>query len=128
MIRQPGLHCLLSVPAPDAGEQYLNVGPGHPFPQKPSLLLHCKANQCPHLTHLLVYFLWHWTLDLGLWTVDFHLTPARRSFQIWNSSTVAFTSRRQYSASSRYRASASNVPTSRPVIPCAFGDSIHNAL
>src|SRR5581483_3701265 len=57
-----------------------------------------------------------------------HLTPDNRSFQIWKSDTVAFTSRKQYSAISRNFFSASNVPTSMPVTPWLFGDSMPKAL
>src|SRR5262249_30266548 len=57
-----------------------------------------------------------------------HLIPANQSFQIRYSNTVAFPRRRQSSAISRQRPSASNEFTSMPVTPWLFGDSMPNAL
>ncbi len=57
-----------------------------------------------------------------------HLIPASLSFQIRYNSTVARTSRRQYSAISRYFPSAISVFTSMPVTPWLLGDSMPKAL
>src|SRR4051812_8512042 len=83
----------------------------------------------------------HWDLGFEAWdflapspfcTLHFslctYLIPASLSLHTSYSFTVARTSRRQYSAISRNLPAAIITPTSIPVTPWLFGDSIPNDL